>query len=202
MDPLTPPSTPPTQLPRYISILAAGLVVGAIIGVFVAPYLPFSTNSNNTYQAGFAAAKNLFENSSIGGAFRTSSDVRTLSGSVTAVSGNQFTLHIQSANPFDDTSLSDRTVLIGATTTIDSLVPKDPKVFQAEMSAFAKTNQSPGSASKNIPPPDPFTRTPATVADIVAGSSVTVFAAENIKTLKTFSVNHILIQRKTPVSVK
>ncbi|MHB0865946.1 MAG: hypothetical protein ACYC1Y_03550 [Minisyncoccota bacterium] len=196
MDPLAPPLTSSSPIVRPIGTLAIGLIVGAIIGVFVAPYLSLGprANTDNTYQAGFDAAKKLVENSSIGGALQSPDDIRTLSGIVAVVNGNQFTLHVRSTNPFDDPSLSDRTVLIGATTTVIRLVPKDPKVFQAEMSAFVKTTQSPGSTTQKITPPDPFTRIPATVAEIAVGGSVTVFAAENVKTLKEFSASQVQIE--------
>ncbi|MHB1163222.1 MAG: hypothetical protein ACYCZZ_01710 [Minisyncoccota bacterium] len=191
MDPLTPPST---HLSRQLAILGAGLLVGVVIGVFIAPLFTATSNTASSYQAGFDAAKKLVENSSVGGMIQSPTDVRTLSGTVTAVNGTQFTLHTQSTNPFDDPSLSDRTVLTDSSTVVVKLVPKDPTVFQTEMNAFIKANPVPSSASNSPTPPEPFTRTTVSAATIAAGDTLIVTSAENIKTLKEFSASQIQIQ--------
>lgn len=171
------------------------LVVGVLIGAYAGPLL----NKANTYQAGFDAAKKRVEESSFGMMLRTPDDVRTLSGSVTAINGNRITLRTQSMNPFEDPSLLDRTVTVATDTKISKLSQKDPKVMQAEMEAFVKTMQSGKSASKPTTPPEPFTRTTATVADITVGDILNITAAENIKEAVEFSASEIQIQPKPAI---
>ncbi len=185
--------TPQNHLAQYVGMLVIGLIIGA--GASFAFLKSSPTTGNDSYQAGFDAAKQLVLDSSLGGMFKTPDDIRSLSGTVTAISGNQLTLHTQSTNPFDDPALADRTVLINASTTVVKLAQKDPKTFQTEMNAFMKATQS--GTSQPATPPEPFTRVPATVADIAVGNVVTVSAADNVKTAKSFTASQIQIQQET-----
>lgn len=174
---------------QYIGLLVIGILLGA-----GASFAYFKWAGNASYQAGFDAAKKLVEHSSLGGMLQTPSDVRVLSGVVSAVSGNQFTLHTQLTDPFADPALVDRTVLISPSTTIVKLVQKDPKVFQSEMDAFIKANQAKSGSTQTGTPPSPFSRIPATSADIAVNAVVTVVAAENINTAGSFTASQIQIQ--------
>ncbi|MHB8660996.1 MAG: hypothetical protein ACYC75_03670 [Minisyncoccota bacterium] len=123
------------------------------------------------------------------------SDIRGLSGTVTAINGSNITLHVVSNIPFD-ASLSDRTILIASSTKIVVLVPKDPKVFQSEMADF--TNQVPSKGMQLVAPPKPFTQAPTNLSNIKIGTYLIVFSSENIKTLKTFTATVIAIQQSLP----
>ncbi len=187
-------ATPQNHLAQYVGMLVIGLIIGAGASFAFLKASPVATG-NDSYQAGFDAAKKLVLDSSMGGMFQTPDDVRVLQGTVTAISGNQLTLHTQSINPFDDPALADRTVLINASTTVVKLAQKDPKTFQAEMSAFMKATQS--GTPQTAPPPQPFTHVPATIADIAVGNVVTISAADNVKTAKSFTASQIQIQQET-----
>ena len=180
---------------KYVATGVICLLVGAAIGVFSAPYL--HSNSNDTYQAGFNAAKALVEKSSLGGVFKAPEDVRILSGTITAINGSSLTLHTPSVNPFDDPILSDRIILITASTTVLTLVQKDQNVLQAEMAAFTKASQSTvAGTSVTKPSFDPFLSVISSVKNISVGDTVTVIASENVKTLRTFSASEIRIMPK------
>ena len=176
------------ETPRNLWIIGAvAFFVGALTGVFSAYSLPF--NSANTYQAGFNTAKTLAEKS-----FGTSSaDARTISGTVSAVSGTGFTMHVQSMDPFADPALADRMITVGSSTAVVRLVPKDPKLFQSEMDAFTKATQAGGDVSK-ITPPVPLSGSPISLSDIAVGNFVTITAAENISSLKEFSAAQVQVQ--------
>ncbi len=181
---------------KFLIIGITAFLGGAIVGMFTDPYLPAPlSNTKKGYQFGFTAAQTLVENSSVGSFFRTPNDVRILSGTVTAISGDSFTVHLQSVNPFDDPSLADRTVIVNASTTVTRLVPVDPKVFQTEMNSFMVTTQ--GTATNTKAPPASFTTVVANEADIKVGDSVNVSASGNIKTLKEFIASDINILLKT-----
>jgi len=86
------------------------------------------------YQLGFATAKNLVENSSLGELIRTPDDIRTIVGTVAAVAGDSITLHTVSNNPFDDLLFADRTVLVDSTTKI--VVQTSPGVFKNDLASI------------------------------------------------------------------
>ena len=194
MDPLTPSPASSTRLAQYLGVLGVGLIIGAVIGAFATPYLPLNNtdNTDNTYQAGFDAAKKIIENN-LGSVAKTPEDFRTVSGTVSAVSGSGFTLHVQSLDPFADPALASRTVLVDSSTTVIKLVPKDSKTLQSEMDAFVKATQAGGGVSKIIPP-TPVTDSPVSVSDIAVGDFVTVIAAENISSLREFSAIQVRVQ--------
>jgi hypothetical protein len=175
------------------------LIIGIIIGAFAGPYFPFSSSSSSSYQAGFNAAKDLVEQSSLGSMLRGSDDVRTLSGTVTAVNGTSIMLHTVSKDPFADPSLGDRTILVNTSTKIFEFTQKDPKVLQSEMAAFTKAAQSGSSVpfkegTQPAVPPAPFVQTATDVTSITVGSVLTVTALENIKSMKEFTASEIQIQ--------
>lgn len=194
MDQQTPPLVCASHTKEYIVMLLLGILLGAgATFAYYASRVP-SANGNNSYQAGFDAAKKLVEESPIGAMFRTPDDIRSLSGVVAGISGNKVTLHRQSVNPFEDSSLINRMVIIDDNTKVVKLSQKDPKVFQAEMDAFMKKIQS-GKASPQVSvPPEPFTSTPATLSDIATGDILNVVAVENIKTMNEFTASEIQIQ--------
>ena len=173
---------------KYFAISAALLLAGVVIGIFADPYLPASlSNTKKGYATGFDAARTLVEKSGLGNFSRTPDDVRSISGVVTAISGNRMTLRLVSNNPFDDQNLNERSVLIAANTKIIKLVAKDPKAFQAELTEFNKTPQA-GSA------PQPFTQVIVGTQDIKTGELLTVTAPENIKMMKEFTASEIRIE--------
>lgn len=181
----------PAHTTQYIGALIVGIIIGG-----GASFAYFSKTVGTAYQTGFDAAKNRVLGSPMGMMLRSPDDIHSLSGTVTAVSGNSVTIHTQSAYPFDDPSLDDRTVLVTAETKVFKLSQKDPKAMQAEMDAFMKTMQSGKLASQPTMPPEPFTRISATVADIAVGDTLSVTTVENIKATKTFSASEIQIQPK------
>lgn len=202
----------PAHTTKYIGAVILGIIVG-MGALFV--YFNQTSEENiclnqiseeNTYQAGWNAAMERVERSAIGGTFHVPDDIRSLSGTVTAVSGNRITIHTQLSDPFEDPALDDRIVTVATDTKILKFSPKDPKVFQAEMEAFSKTipsetglsTTSIGQTSNGVPqntvPPEPFTRDPADVASIVIGNTLDITATENIKNAKEFLASEIQIQ--------
>ncbi|MBU6214471.1 hypothetical protein KGM48_01320 [Patescibacteria group bacterium] len=182
-----------------ISISLILLVVGGGLGALTSWYLSkpaiapecSTAELNQKYQSGFEAAKQLVENSSIGGAFRPATDVRTLTGTVTSVSADRFTLNSPSVNPFDDQSMNIRTVFFSGTTTIVALIPKDPVAYQKEMDVFVRSARLGTSTPLNAP--SSTTEIAKKTADIKVGDAITVIAAENIRSLKEFPADKIEI---------
>ena len=164
------------------STAVIALLAGIILGVFVDPYLPASiSNAKKGYQAGFEAAKMLVASSSVGAMFNTPADVRSLSGTVTAIHGDTLTLHVGVTDPFGDPALADRMVTIDASTTIVRLTIRPG---------------SPATSKDAIPTPPLFTQTAVNLSGISIDDPLTVTAAENIATAKAFTATGIQIQAR------
>lgn len=181
---------------EYIGAILVGALIGACASYLYLRQAPSGTE--NTYQAGFDAARKLVEESSVGPMLQAASDLRTVSGTVTLVSGNRITIHTQSMDPFLDPSLLDRTIIVSGDTKIISLSQKDQKVVQAEMEEFMKRVQSGVSMTQTVVAPEPFTRVNVSISDIKVGDMIIVTASENIKTMKEFTASEIQI---TPMMV-
>ena len=166
------------------STAVIALLAGIILGVFVDPYLPASiSNAKKGYQAGFDAAKTLVASSSVGAMFNTPADVRSLSGTVTAIHGDTLTLHVGVTDPFGDPALADRTVAVDASTTIVRLTIPIRSGSQA-------------TSKDAIPTPPLFTQTFVNLSGISIGDPLTVTAAENIAKAEAFTATGIQIQAR------
>ena len=204
MEPQTQPLVCKSHTAEFIGLFIVGVVIGLGLSFLFPKQAPAPVGTENTYQAGFDAAKKLVEESTLGNMMRTPDDIRTFSGTVTKVEGNNVTVHGQiSMDPFADPALLDRTIIITNDTKIFKLSQKDMKTFQAEIDAFAKKTQK--ATSGNIPPilpPEAFIRTPSDIAGITAGSQINITAVENIKTMKEFSASEIQIQESLPPQIQ
>lgn len=172
--------------------IAVAFLIGAVAAMLADPYLPASlSNTQKGYQAGFDAAKTLVASSSIGNFFQTPADVRMLSGTVTAISGDRVTFRVQPANPFDDPTLAERTAIADASTIITVQARKDQKTYQADISALVGTRiTATGTAAALI---SPFVTTPASLSDIKVGTSINVSATGNIQSSGEFTASAIQI---------
>lgn len=186
------------SLATYLVASVGLFLIGATIGFFFYPYLSVSSSTADSaqkeYQAGFAAARALVENSSLGAMIKTPADIRTLSGTVTANNGNSLTLHVQSVNPFDDPALADRSILITASTTVMQRIQKDPTVFKTEVANFLKNPQ--GATTTRVLPEN-YIFISAKASDIKVGDTVSVIALSNIKLVREFDASAIQILPKT-----
>lgn len=102
-------------------------------------------------------------------------------------------------NPFDDPSLGDRTVIVNGNTKITKLLPKDPKVFQAEMDTFIKNVKQGKALTSGVTPPEAFIHVPGAVTDIIVGDVLGVTATENINSVKEFTAGEVKIQVKPTI---
>jgi hypothetical protein len=182
-----------------VSILAFGL------GLFLGTKLKSKTadSKNNTYQAGWEAAKAQLEKSGIG-AVPAGMEIKTLSGTVDKVSGNTITLkNVSFGDPLADPSLSVRTVQINKDTKFYQLSQKDQAVFQKEMDEFTKKINEQSNNKDNAPEPiaspDPQIKKEITLADIKEGQLVSVSSNEDIKDKKEFIASQVSVNLSTPV---
>ena len=179
------------SIASYVAIFIVGLALG-VGATYTATKQSLSTGGiDNSYQAGFEAAKQRVLESGAGMILKTPDEIRSLSGTVTEIQGNRITLHVQSVDPFADATLNDRIVTVTGDTKITKLAQKDPQTIRSEAKANAeKIDQN---ESQKIV--EPFVETDSALSDITVGSDVNVTATDNIKTAKTFTVAEIQITR-------
>lgn len=173
---------------KFLILTVCSFIVGGVVGVLVDPYLPASlSNSKKGYKVGFSAARTLVEKSSMGGFFRTKIDVRTISGSVTAVNGNRITIHSNSmGNPFDVPAINSRTISIDTNTKVIQLSIKDSKTIQVGQSTSTLVTASGES----------YIETLTDVSSVQVGDILVVTAGENVKSLTEFTSTEIKILPK------
>ena len=187
---------PPAHSPiaAYGIIIFISLIIGGVLNSFSDPYLPASlSNTQKGYQSGFAAAKAVVASSTSSNSVIP--DVRTVEGTVTAVSGATFTLKVASLNQGDDPSLATRTVTTNASTTVMKVALKDPATYQAEMTAYLAKQKQTGSTTGTQPVN--FNVVGGNVSDIKVGDAVSVLSLVNIKTAKDITARYIQIIPKT-----
>lgn len=178
---------------KYVGIFIVGLFLGIVASFVYLKPVATAPSGENTYQAGFNAAKKLVQDSDVGAVFRTPDDIRTIAGVVTAIDGNRIVIHTQSRNPFDDPALLERLIVVTKDTKITKTSPGDTKAFQAEMEAFIKKTQAGQGAGLTSPRPPVPIKTIVDVSSIVEGDTLTVTAGENVKIMKEFSASEIQI---------
>lgn len=171
----------------YIGLLFTSALVLGFVGNFVVdPYLPLQiSNTKKAHAQGFVEAKELVQKSPLGKLFPQVEDMRFVSGKVTAINGNKITIHITNNDPFDDSFIADRVVVVASTTKIIKQVAKDRAVFQDELkNSFTKTSGMPAVPNIEIP---------GTILDIKIGDSISVSVSSNIKKLPTFNADSVTI---------
>lgn len=187
-----------TQNNSCVILVVAAVVVSLVAGFFLDPYLPASmSNAKKGYTTGFDAARQIVEGSRYGDYFRTPSDIRYVSGTVTAINGDRLTISAQEQNLFDGLVESEKTVIIDANTSVYKFEPKDPKVYQEELATFLK---SLASKVAGVVAPLPTTKIAIDLSSITIGTLIAAIALENIKDMKEFTASEIQIQHKLEFS--
>jgi len=179
---------------KKVVMLVVVAVVAFGLGVLVGTQYGGGTSSSSTevakLQAQIEKAKQFFP---------TMPDVRSLTGTVTAVNSNVVTMSVTgNMNPFDD-SPTVREVVVTDATVIETQSAKDPAVFQKEVAAYqAEVAKAAGKgtapAAIGTPPPSPFETKKIAVGDLQEKDAITVTAAENIKTAARFNAASIRVQ--------
>ncbi len=180
-------------------ITNGGIVLAVlIVGMFIGMNIPAGKGGENTFQAGWDAAKKRLTES--GYAFPLTAEVTTLNGEVTEAKSGSLTMKIRPLEPLADPELDVRTVTFDANTKFYRSEPKDPTVYQKEMEEYGrKMQQLSGKAGAPAPaaagtPPQPVVQKEITAADIRTGDMVIVTAGKNVKEEKTFVATTIVAQ--------
>lgn len=181
----------------YLVMLIAGIILGTFSTGWVArPYFPEGVTNENTYEAGWNAAKErLASSAQFKGIINTQSKVMTLSGVVESVSGDKINIKINPLEPLASPNLDNRAVITTSATKITRIIQPDQEAFRKEMEVFIKNIQTAPKKGIVIRPPEqqPPTKQEAKFSDIKVGDAITATAAENIKESQKFTATEIQI---------
>lgn len=147
--------------------------------------------SQNTFQAGWDAAKKRLVETGFAGPIRADMEVKNISGEIQKIDGNKITLKIHPLEPLADPSLDTRIVVVDSATKIYGVAAKDPKEYAAEVKAYEK-NRKPADP---ITLPDSFKKIEISVSDLKAGDVISVIAEKDIKEAKEFAALEINLNK-------
>jgi len=184
---------------KKISIAAIIAIVFLGLGIFIGIKISkkpipqgAATNAENTYQAGWDAAKARLSQSPMGRIIPEGMEIRNISGSIQKIEGNKVIVKINLTDPLSDPALDIRIVTIDSNTKISLNAQKDPAQFQKDMQEFQdkmKAQQGQVDASvQQAPlfPPMSFEQKEIKISDLKENQQVSVIANENIKDKKEF----------------
>lgn len=165
--------------------------------------LPLTSQKNDTYQAGWQAAKKRLQESGYLHIMNAETeDIKNISGAVQEINGNKLTIKIMPLEPLADPSLDIRIVVVEENTKITLKEQKSSEIFNKEIEEYNKKMQDnlkerleekSASDSNIITPPSFFTEKKASIADIKTGMQIAVKAEQNIKEAKEFIASTVEI---------
>ena len=185
--------------------ISAGIIVALIflgIGIFIGVKIPkkqiSQTGTENTYQAGWDAAREKIKQSPSFATMQPAGEVKSVSGTIQKINGNKITIKTFQMDPLADESLSERIVVVDSNSKISLNVQKSSEKMQAEMQAFQEKmktqNSDPAKAPEAIAPPIPFEEKTIALSDLKEGQSISVISSENIGEKKELVAQQIIAQ--------
>jgi hypothetical protein len=179
-----------------VAVLLLILVFG--IGMLVGIKMRSKTSSGqeNTFQAGWDAAKERLEKIGIG-VLPANTEIKSMAATVQKISGDSMIVKaISTMDPLSDPSLDTRTIQINNNTKFYRLVQKDSAQLQKEMEDFRKNNpgQSSDSLSQSADYPVPQEKKETGISDIKEGSDILILSNGDIRDKKEFLAVEILLQ--------
>ncbi len=146
--------------------------------------------SNNSYQAGWDAAKNRL----LGGGFYVPlAEVKVLSGEIKDINDDKITFKIHPLEPLADPSLDERIAVVNSITKIYKMEPKTQKDYMTGIDAYNKARK----AGKLVDFPLMYDKIEIPASDLKTGQKINVSADENIIEAKQFIALEIIVNSST-----
>jgi len=182
--------------------LSLGILIGTKIKKTSVPQ-GSPANTENTYQAGWDAAKARLAQSPMGRIASSGMEIKNISGSISKIDGNKLTVKIALLDPLSDPALDVRTIDVDANTKFSLNVQKDPAQFQKEMQDFQdkmKTRQAADQSQPQAPivPPMPFDQKSINLSDLKVDQQISIVAGQDIKNTKEFVATEVNVQEAIP----
>lgn len=160
--------------------------------------IPTGEKIQNTFQAGWEAAKQRLKDSGFV-PMMENMEIKMVYGEIKDIKDNQILLKIRPLEPLADPELDDRIIQIQSDTKIYQLVQKNPVEYQKEIEEYNKKineqmKNPTNMGSTSLVMPEPFIKKSASLSDIKVGQQISVFATNDIKTVKQFTAVEISMQ--------
>lgn len=191
------------------SILIAN-IIGLGIGIKICSVNNISgqniKSNNDTYQAGWNAAKARLSQSPMGMAVPAGIEIKNVSGTIEKIDGNKLTIKIIPLEPLADPDLDTRIITTDSNTKITLAVQRDQAEFQKEMQAFqdkmmnAQEQVDPNQVPTPIMPPMAYENKDISLSELKEKQQVLITANENIKDKKEFMATQIDAQEIVTVA--
>ncbi len=164
-----------------------------------------SGGKDNSFQAGWDAAKARLSQSPAGMAIPTNAEIKSVNGAIQKIDGNKLTVKINPLEPLADPNLDTRIVVVDSSAKIILDVPKDQAQLEKEMKEFQDKMKQPSAQTDPsqpavpIMPPTSFTSKDISLSDLKVNQYISVTANENIKDKKEFTATQIEAQEFSAV---
>lgn len=173
------------------------IIIALIFFVIGFAFASYYKSSDNTYQAGWDAAKQRLMESGFT-PIMEDMEIISVNGTVQEVKDNKIYLKIQPLTSLADPDLDNRIIETDEHTKIYQLVEKDQEQLQREMDEFQQKMQEQTNNlevfSEPIMPPELFIKQEISLDKIQTDQQITVMAEQDIKETKQFKAVEIVIQ--------
>ena len=155
---------------------------------------------NNSFQAGWDAARDRIAQSPLYKAFMSNDEIKSVTGIIQKIDGDKITVKIQPLDPLADPDLDVRIITVDADTKIFLAVQKDQAQLEKETKDWQDKmmqTQKPVDDSRipiPIMPPNPFNLKDIKLSDLQSNQAIEVIADEKIKDKKEFTAIQIEAQ--------
>lgn len=163
-----------------------------------------NNNQKNTFQAGWDAAKKRLVETGFVPEINNEIEMKMVTGEIMGIKNNKINLKINPLTPLADADLDDRIVLINKNSLIYKLVEKNQQKQEEEMKEFEEKmrefeekimkNKNLNQEFESPMPPEFFNKEKIKISDIEIGQRVSVMAQKDIKEVKEFTAEEIVIQ--------
>ena len=156
-----------------------------------------NNNQKDTFQAGWDAAKKRLVETGFAPEINNEIEVKMVTGEIMGIKDNKINLKINPLTPLADADLDDRIVLINKNSLIYKLVEKNQQKQEEEMKEFEEKimkNKNLNQEFESPMPPEFFNKEKIKISDIEIGQRVSVMAQKDIKEVKEFTAEEIIIQ--------
>jgi len=151
---------------------------------------------NDTFDMGWDAAKKRLNETGFLQDIDRNIVAKAITGTITSVGQNKFTVKIAPLEPIADPDLDSRIVEIGNNTEIYKIVEKDRQKYRQEIEEFKKNNQELMIGSEfDILKPSMYTQKEATSKELMKNQIVIVRTSEDILNKKQFIAQEIIIKK-------
>ena len=183
--------------------ISLGILIGTKIKKTPVPQ-GAPTNTQNTYQAGWDAAREKIAKSPQGMMIQSSAETKSISGTVQKIDGNKIIIKALLIDPLADQNLETRIIDVDSNTKIVINTQKDSAQFQKEMQAFQESMKNQASVDQTTPrepimPPTPFEQKEIKVSDLKENQQISVTANDVIGDKNEFAAAMITAQENSVV---